>query len=286
MADDNLTNWGRWGPDDERGTLNLITPNNIRQAAGLVRQGKAYSLMLDLDKNGPVAQTRNPLWHRTSVTLRPNPLHCSADDVVVMHTHGTTHIDALCHVFYQNQMYNGYRVDEEIHPTSGSQRNGVHNIGSIIGRGVLLDIAGHRGVDHLQMTDEIGPDELDACAEAEGVDIRPGDIVLVRTGWFRVFSENRELYESGSPGPNGDVVAWFNDHQICAMGADNVAVESTAGTLRPLHLGVIRDLGGYLIEFLFLEELAADRVYEFLFVATPLKLINGIGSPVNPVAIC
>jgi kynurenine formamidase len=286
MTNDNLTNWGRWGPDDERGTLNLLTADNIRLAAGLVRQGKAYSLMVDLDKNGPVAQTRNPLWHRTSVTLRPTPQHSSADDVVVMHTHGTTHVDALCHVFYQNQMYNGYRVDEEIHPTSGSKRNGVHNIGSLIGRGVLLDIAGHRGVEHLQMTDEIGPDELDACAASQGVEIMPGDIVLVRTGWYRVFLENRELFESGSPGPNGDVVAWFNDHEICAMGADNVAVESTVGKPRPLHLGVIRDLGGYLLEFLFLEELAADKVYEFMFVATPLKLINGIGSPINPVAIC
>ena len=76
MANNNPTNWGRWGPDDERGTLNLLTPENIRQAAGLVRHGKAYSLMLDLDKDGPVAQTRNPLWHRTSVTLRPTPLHC------------------------------------------------------------------------------------------------------------------------------------------------------------------------------------------------------------------
>ena len=114
----------------------------------------------------------------------------------------------------------------------------------------------------------------------------PGDIVLVRTGWFKVFAENRELFDSGSPGPNGDVVAWFKDHEICAMGADNVAVESTVGKPRPLHLGVIRDLGGYLLEFLFLEELAADKVYEFMFVATPLKLINGIGSPINPVAIC
>lgn len=94
------------------------------------------------------------------------------------------------------------------------------------------------------------------------------------------------MFDSGSPGPNRDVVAWFTDHEICAMGADNVAVESTVGKLRPLHLGVIRDLGGYLMEFLYYKELVANKVYEFVFVADPMKVANGIGSPINPLAIC
>ena len=286
MADDKLSNWGRWGREDERGTLNLITADTIRQAATLVRRGKIYSLAVMLDKTGPLAGIRNPLWHRTSVTLRPTPLHSSADDVIVMHTHGTTHIDALCHIFAANQMYNGYRVDEKIHPTTGASKNGVHNIESLVGRGVLLDVAGYRGIEHLEISDQITPAELDACAKAQGVETRAVDIVLIRTGWMRVFFENRELFDSGSPGPNGEVAAWFKEHELCAMGADNVAVESTVGKLRQLHLSVVRDQGGYLMEFLNLEELAADKVYEFMFVAAPLRLVNGIGSPINPLAIC
>ena len=183
MASETLSNWGRWGPNDERGTLNLVTAKNVKDSVSLVRHGKVYSLSVELDKNGPLPDIRNPLWHRTSLIERPSPMHSAADDVIVMHTHGTTHIDALCHIFAENQMYNGYRVDESIHPTTGASKNGVQNIVSIVGRGVLLDIAGYRGVDHLESSDEIPPAELDACAQAQGVEIKAGDIVLLRTGW-------------------------------------------------------------------------------------------------------
>lgn len=289
MADSELSNWGRWGDDDQRGTLNLITAEHIRETSGLLRRGKVYSLALLLDKDSPVAPIRNPLWHRTSTILRPSPQHSAADDVIVMHTHGATHVDALCHIFTENQMYNGHRVDETIHPTTGSAKNGIHNMGSLVGRGVLLDIAAYRGVDHLGKTDGIGPDELDSCAKAQGVKIRSGDIVLVRTGWIKVFDSDRALFDSGSPGPTAEVAAWFERHEICALGADNTAVEVyDPSSKRPLslHIDVIRNLGGYMIEFLNLEELAADRVYEFMFVAAPLRLVNGIGSPINPLAIC
>ncbi len=208
MADDKMSNWGRWGADDQRGTLNLIGAKHIQQAAGLVRRGKVYSLAVLLDKDGPIATTRSPLWHRTTISTRPAPSHSGIDDIIVMHTHGTTHIDALCHIFYDNQMYNGYRVDEVVTPINGAGRNGVHNIGSIVGRGVLLDVAGYRSLDHLPKSEVIGPAELDACARAQGVEIMAGDIVLIRTGWMRVFSEDRALFDSGSPGPGAQPRWW------------------------------------------------------------------------------
>jgi kynurenine formamidase len=289
MASETLSNWGRWGPNDERGTLNLVTAKNVKDSVSLVRHGKVYSLSVELDKNGPLPDIRNPLWHRTSLIERPSPMHSAADDVIVMHTHGTTHIDALCHIFAENQMYNGYRVDESIHPTTGASKNGVQNIVSIVGRGVLLDIAGYRGVDHLESSDEIPPAELDACAQAQGVEIKAGDIVLIRTGWMNVFFDDPVKFRSSSPGVSRSVAGWFKEHHISALGADNMSVEpypQPPGESRTLHYSVIRDLGGYLMEFLHLEELAADKVYEFMFVAAPLRLINGIGSPINPLAIC
>ena len=288
MSSKTLSNWGRWGPDDQRGTLNLLTANNVQDSASLVRQGKVYSLSMELDKDGPLPDIRNPLLHRTSFIQRPSPMHSAADDVIVMHTHGTTHIDALCHIFAENQMYNGYRVDETIHPTTGASKNGVQNIVSIVGRGVLLDIAGYRGVDCLESSDEIPPAELDACAGAQGVEIKAGDIVLIRTGWMNVFFDDPIVFRSNSPGVSRTVAGWFREHDILALGADNMSVEpypQPPGELKTLHYSVIRDLGGYLMEFLYLEELAADKVYEFMFVAAPLRLINGIGSPINPLAI-
>ena len=289
MSSESLSNWGRWGPDDQRGTLNLLTAKNVQDSASLVSQGKVYSLSVELDKDGPLPDIRNPLWHRTSLIERPSPMHSAADDVVVMHTHGTTHIDALCHIFAENQMYNGFRADETIHPTSGASKNGVQNIVSIVGRGILLDIAGYRGVDHLESSDEIPPAELDSCAQAQGVEIKAGDIVLIRTGWMNVFFDDPVVFRSNSPGVSRSVAGWFRERDILALGADNMSVEpfpQPPGGSKTLHYSVIRDQGGYLMEFLHLEELAADRVYEFMFVAAPLRLINGIGSPINPLAIC
>lgn len=281
-------NWGRWGANDERGTLNLLTPERVKEAASLVRRGKVYRLAMILNPTSPVATSRNQLWHRTTVNSRPAPATSSVDDVVVMHTHGTTHVDALCHIFVDNQMYNGFPVNKSITPTQGARKNGVHNIGSIVGRGLLLDVARFRGVEHLERQDEIDAAELDRCAQAQGVEVRPGDIVLIRTGWIRVLHQDRELYDSGAPGPNATVGSWFQRHDLVALGADTVAVETyppPPGAPLALHAEIIRDLGGYLIEFLDLEELAADQTYEFMFVAAPLRLQNGIGSPINPLAI-
>jgi kynurenine formamidase len=281
------SNWGRWGPDDERGTLNLLGPADVVRAAGLVKRGRVYSLGLDLAKDAPVALGRNQPWHLASKTDRAAPAMSSADDIIVMHTHTATHVDALCHIYYDGQLYNGFSSNEV--NRQGSRRNGVQHIQSLVARGVLLDVAGHRGVDHLEAGQAIPAAELDAVARAQGTEIRPGDVVLVRTGWIRLMESDRARFDQfAAPGPGRDSVAWFAAHGLVGLGADNVAVEVLPpedGTQMAVHIGVIRDLGGYLIEFLNLEELAADRAYEFLFAMAPLRLVGGIGSPVNPLAI-
>jgi kynurenine formamidase len=283
----NPSNWGRWGPEDERGTLNLLTPELTASAAGLVRRGKVYSLGLDLSTDAPVAAGRLQPWHYASKTDRVPPAMSSVDDMLVMHTHTATHVDALSHIYYEGKLYNGFPA--EAVSRQGAPRNGVSNIRSLVSRGVLLDVAGQRGVEHLEAGEVIPAAELDACARAQGVEVRPGDVVLVRTGWIKLLRSDRARFdEFAAPGPGRDVVQWFHDRGLVGLGADNVAVEVLPpedGVQMAVHIGIIRDLGGYLVEFLDLEELAADRVHEFLFVLAPLRLVRGIGSPVNPLAI-
>jgi len=284
------SNWGRWGDDDERGTANLLTPAGVKAATGLVREGNVYSLACPLSPDGPNLPGRRTTWHVvTTFPRREGDDFTGADDVVMMHTHGTTHIDALAHVFHVDTLYNGHPVDA-IQPY-GAKKCGVDRVGPMVGRGVLLDIAGLRGVEHLERGEAIEPEELDACAAAEGVELRPGDVVLVRTGWWQLFgqgSDPRRTFYSGEPGPSGNCGHWFRTHDLVALGADNSAVEVIASwrnSALPLHRDIIWGCGGYLLEFLDLEALAADKVYEFIFVATPLLLDGGIGSPIVPLAI-
>ncbi len=281
------SNWGRWGPDDERGTLNVLNDELVRGAAGLVTRGQVFSLGLDLSPTAPKTPSRNALWHRASKNERTGGATSGADDLILMHTHTATHLDALCHIWRDGLLYNGYS-SEGIDAT-GAARNGVHNVRSIVARGVLLDVARHRGVDHLEPGQHIPAAELDAVAAAQGVAIRPGDVVLIRTGWIRMLARDRTRFDLfAEPGPGADAVEWFHRHDLVALGADNCAVEVVPTGVPdqlPLHAGIIRDLGGYLLEYLDLEDLAAATAYEFLFVLAPLRLVRGIGSPVNPIAI-
>jgi len=283
------SNWGRWGDDDQRGTANLLSADGVLAASKLIGSGKVYSLAAPLSPDGPNLPTRRPTWHVVTQRQRASGGDdMSADDVVMMHTHGTTHIDALCHIFVGDTLYNG-------HPAStltpyGAQKCGIDNVGPIVGRGVMLDVAGFRNRPRLESGEPITPDDLDVCAKAQGVEIRPGDIVLVRTGWWQLHSEGtdaRKTFYDGEPGPDEDCGNWFHARDIVALGADNPAVEVVASWRDPLpvHRAVIWGCGGYLLEFLDLEALARDRVYEFMFVSTPLNLIGGIGSPIVPLAI-
>ncbi len=175
------------------------------------------------------------------------------------------------------------------HVTSdGATRNAIDRVPYLAGRGVLLDIARWKGVDHLGVGEAITAADLDACAAAQGVQVQPGDLLLIRTGWIRVFGADRALFDRGEPGIDASTLAWLKEHDVVAVGADNHAVE-VIEQMPPVHLPVhkaaIRDLGLYLVEYLNLEALAADRVAECLLIVAPLPLTGGIGSPVNPIAI-
>ena len=217
-----LSNWGRWGTEDEQGALNLITPDLIKQAAGLIRTGKVYSLTMPLEAEGPQWPSRHKTWKTTRYGNDPTDGGW-ADDIVSMHSHSGTHIDALCHVWYHNQLYNGFDATEHISSDGGGTRNAIENVPAIVGRGILLDIAGWKGVDHLDVGEPISAADLDACAASQNVDklrlcsqrgtvtnldVRPlafgpvdnsRDVVLLVTGRAQ---KQGQCYNSPGPGLN------------------------------------------------------------------------------------
>lgn len=281
-----LSNWSRWGDEDQLGTLNLIGPESIKRAASLIRNGKFYSLSVPLETYGAQWPPRHKMWRTTEYTKNTEGRN-SSGDALVIHSHSGTHIDALCHIWYDGKLYNGFDANE--HMTShGVTRDSIDNVPGLAGRGVLLDIAGWKGVEHLAHAERITADDLDACAAAQGVEICSGDILLIRTGWINVLERDRALFDSGEPGIDETTLPWLHDRDIVAVGCDNLAVEvleSIPPDDLPVHRIGIRDLGLYLMENLNLNAMAEDEVYESFVVVAPLKISGGAGSPVNPIAI-
>ncbi len=282
-------NWGKWGEDDERGAANYITEQVMREAAKLVKHGRSYPLAIALKPKAPIWPGRHANWHVATNYNLCGPGLGSAEDILMIHTHGSTHTDALCHVFEDGQMYNGFSTPESI-DARGSKKNAIDKIGSIVTRGVLLDVAAHLGVEHLDAGHIITPAEVEATAAAQGVRFRSGDAVLFRTGWMNVWGEDAERFNDSQPGPGLAVAHWAGEREIAVMAADNSAVEGFPAPeeegFLPVHREFLRNQGGYLMELFDLEALARDKVYEFMFVVAPLNITMGLGSPITPLAIC
>ena len=278
-------NWNRWGADDQRGTLNYITAEKRLQASKLIRTGRVYSLAIPLRADAPIWPTRHKNWHIATHRNTAGPGPGGAEDVLMMHTHGSTHIDALCHVFRDGRMYNGYSTAETI-TSRGAERNSISNVDVIATRGVLLDLPKYHNLAHLPAAHEITPQEVEAVAAAQGITIGRGDAILFRTGFMQLWQRNAEEYDRAQLGVNHVVAQWVGDREIVLLGADNSAVKifPTVPYL-PVHQEFIRDQGGYLLELLYLDDLARDQVYEFMLVVAPLRIDRGLGSPINPIAL-
>lgn len=286
-------NWGRWGAADERGALNWLTPERVVAAAGLVRSGRVFTLGRPIARETPVAPHRLPPARYMDRdggdyacgAKRPGGFQF-AEDTIHLSTHSGTHIDALAHAWYGDQLYNGF-PGNTIRSTTGAQRCGIEKAGPLVGRGVLLDLAGHLNVPGLPISYEVSAAELAACAREQGVDVSEGDIVLLRTGW-RYADHDVAEYFNCEPGPGPAAARWLAGRRVAAAGADNGAFEvlpPKEGSVLPVHQFLIRDCGVPLLEGLLLDDLAQARVYEFLFVATPLPIVGGTGSPTNPIAV-
>ncbi|MHB8576719.1 MAG: cyclase family protein, partial [Dehalococcoidia bacterium] len=317
-----VRNWGRWGKDDQLGTLNFITAEKIIQAAATVKQGKVFALGIDFNAYGPQGASgfrRNPI-HLMSVdggdekmlaehlqgwggaTEAQMAMIWSAglmrfnDDYIIMPLQAGTQWDALSHVYYDGQMYNGFPASAVT--SFGATKNSIDKVDvkGIVSRGVLLDVANHRGVPHLPPNTGITPAELDEVVKAEGVTVESGDIVLVRTGWWPVWEQNRDEHAwiGGSPGLSWLCGEWLHQHEVAAVAVDNIAVEASAADVEgvailPLHLLCIRDMGMMLGEMWNLEALsrdcAQDKTYTFQLCAPPLRVTGAVGSPINPLAM-
>ncbi|ADG99445.1 cyclase family protein [Segniliparus rotundus DSM 44985] len=310
------SNWGRWGDDDQAGTINLITEEKVREAAALVRVGKIVSLTMPYDMRGPqngYLGRSNPVLYQlasgpgylageqtakeTAALAQLSesdgrPCAGYYDDVLVMPTQSGTQWDALCHFFWRGRMYNGRPAAEA--GTSGSRSNGVqHYTGRIVTRGVFADLAEHRGVEALEPGDAITADELEECLAAEGVEIRPGDALVVRTGFLGARRGKWADYAGGaSPGLSLHTAPWLREKDIAAVATDTWGVEVLPNEIdcwQPLHIVALVHTGLALGEMFDLDALSADckadRVYEFMFSASPLPLTGASGSPVSALAV-
>ncbi len=294
-----VSNWGRWGADDRRGTINLIDAAALQRGLTAARQGKVISLSLPFDENGPqvgmVPGRDNP--KRTMIMI-DQPMNgdptdfCTTDDKVEMGVQASTHWDALCHASYENLLYNGVpasTIDE-----TGSHEHGIERYGPIVSRGILLDVARALGVDRLEENHPISGDDLDAAATLAGVTVEPGDIICVRTGQIQFFHEGDKMrYVYPTPGMSTLSIPWVRDHDVAAVATDTLAFEcfppEDPAVWLPVHMLHIRDMGLCQGQNWDLEALAvdcaADGQYQFLLNATPLPMTRSAGGAVAPVAI-
>ncbi|HTO51258.1 MAG TPA: cyclase family protein [Burkholderiales bacterium] len=284
--------WGKWGAEDERGALNHIAAEQVRHAAGLVRTGRVMSLAQPLSERTPVPGHRAPMLHfmgrdggdYAAGGKRPGGFQF-AEDTVVLPLHFGTHIDALCHAWYDDKLYNGF-PSTGTRSTTGAARCGIDKMGPIVGRGVLLDLVAAVGRP-LARGEPATTEILEQAAGRARVRIEKGDVVLIRTGWIETRLASPDYYD-GEPGIDVGAARWLAERGVAAVGADNFAVEPIPfppEQVFPVHQCLIRDFGIALIEGLVLAPLAEAEAASFLFMATPLPIRGGTGSPLVPLAV-
>jgi kynurenine formamidase len=289
-----VSNWGRWGPDDERGALNYLTPERVAAAAGLVRSGRTVSLSRPLNTERE-PDNPEPADHRMTM-LDGSDSHGLAfvkDYIGVdYHNDSHSHLDALCHVSYDGRLYNGRPADSVSAAGAAVETVEVLKDG-LMGRGVLLDIPRARGVRWLEPGDSVLPGDLDEAERSEGVRVGEGDILLVRTGHATRLDELGPWDTASSKaGLHPNCAPFLAERRVAALGCDgnsDTAPSITEGVGFPIHVLALTAMGVHLLDYLHLRELAAvcEKAgrWEFLFVAAPLRIAGGTGSPLNPIAV-
>ncbi len=297
---ESVKRWGRFGPDDQRGALNLLTPERVARAAGLVRRGQTVSCAHDLETE-PSVENATPAQHMMlmaadSPEASGVPGYAQSTDYVgtACHGMGVSHIDALCHVFVKGRMYNGVPASEV--KSTGAMRNSIAAAaGGIVGRGVLLDIPRLRGVEWVEPPGAITGGELAEAAEAQHVEVGAGDILLISTGRDarRAAQGPWSPFQPGLAGLDPDCIRWLYERDIAVLGSDGVSdrlpPHEEPKWPFPLHQCCIAAMGVHLLDNLDLLALSGAcrdaAQWDFLFSVQPLRLARATGSPVNPVAV-
>lgn len=289
-------NWGRWGREDERGALNLVSDGGTLAAAHACRTGRVYPLGMPIGRATPPVGSRpdpqrlalaGPSDAGSYARLGAPPGVGQAEDLLVVPSHCGTHMDALSHVFADDAIWNGFPSDT-ITTRRGASRCGIERTAGFAARAVLLDLAGHESVPFLEPGRAISSGDLEQCRAAEDVEVRSGDVLLVRTGWTEAFARREPLEEGRQAGLGLAAVEFIRDHDVAAVGADNTAVEVLPfdrGVFLGVHIELLVRLGVPLLEHLWLADLAADRCHEALLAVGGLPVVGATGSPVNPIAI-
>jgi kynurenine formamidase len=296
-----VSNWGRWGGQDQRGTLNLITPAAVRNGAAAVQAGEAFSLAMSLSLDGPqngtgvpgrINPVRTMLAVNAPFSAGPDAVAFS-DDIVVTPTQTATHWDALSHVSHRGLMYNG--IAAGVIDAFGAWKLGIEDAGLVVSRGILLDVARHQGVDRLPLGFAITSDVLRQVEEGQGVPVEEGDILLIRTGQAGFFLDGDVPGYRKHPVPalNWDAPLFFHERGVAAVGLDNMSFELLPSPVPdvglPVHVLCLVMMGLLQGQNFVLEDLAAacaaDRRYTFLLQATPERFLRSTGGLVNPVAI-
>jgi kynurenine formamidase len=284
-----LSNWGRWGKDDQRGTINLITPDRSRRAATLVKSGVSVSLAHTLieeraaDATSPFVHEMQPVGAGDFVGDRYS---------VSFHGYGHSHMDSLCHMAHDGKMYNGF--DRSTTTLQGCGKLAISNFKQgIVARGVLLDIARLKGVPYLEPGVPIYAEDLEAWMKQAHLTVGPGDVVFIRNGrWARRAVTGAWATSQTGAGLHASALPWIKSHDVAMLGSDtvnDVLPSQVAGVAEPIHQVTLVAMGMPIFDNLDLEAVADEAArlgrWEFLFTAAPLVVETGTGSPLNPLAI-
>lgn len=280
-----LSNWGRWGKDDQLGTVNLITPAKRKQAAALVKTGTAVSLSRGI---GPVKGANAPNPFALTVTIFDENQWVMDRQEIYYHGITFTHLDALCHVAYKGQIYNGLSFRETVTKEGGCSKMGITGLkDGIVTRGILLDIPRLKGLPYLEPGTPVYREDVEAWEKRAGVKVAPGDAIFLRTGrWPRLAQGPM----SGLAGYAASFAPFLKERDVALVGSDTAQEGGTLpGVSLPIHRFALVALGMNIFDNLDLEALAetAARLqrWEFLLMAAPSPVANGSGSPINPIAV-
>jgi len=297
-------NWGRFGELDQIGTANLLTPERVARAASLVKTGRRFSLALPIGPPTPGGYRAEPAHlYRFAAgdgvigAGRGGERYQVSDDYVFMALQASTQIDGFGHVGGDSTLYNGYWAGL-VTATGGARRLGIHKLAhGIVGRAVLLDVARHVGVEHLDPGFPLGPDDLDGAARTQGVAIEAGDVVLVRTGhlgWkLGLAPDDPAAASRHEPGISTRAIPWLHDHYVAMIATDTAACSvvppEPGDEFLTWHVAALRDLGLLVGELFDLDDLAddcaTDKTFEGFFVAAPMPIVGASGSPLNPIVM-
>ena len=285
-----LSNWGRWGRADQLGALNLVTPQKRKEALRLAREGVCVSLARDVETEKAV-DNGSPFVHSMDRTGINNPGFSCADTFKVSY-HGMahTHIDSLCHMFFEGKMYNGFAQTNVT--SEGALQLGIGNLKQgIVTRGVLIDLPSLRGVEFLEPGTPIYPEELDAWEKRTKTKVRPGDVVLIRTGrWARRAALGP--WNGKFAGLHATCASWLKARDVAVLGSDaasDVLPSGAEGVSMPVHQLCLISMGTWILDNCDLEALSVAAKQrnrrDFLLLVAPLAVPGGTGSPVNPLAV-